>query len=477
MLVGLQNATSEMKAAAAKGIPNYRDMDISSSQTEGLIQEMKMAVRMGADLDVTVLTEYDGKDSLAEHFGIDRDLWKRPEHGGKFGAMFNYDTYEDALNAAKGKVIARIGTDDDGDPIWEKLRQLPFESRKLAWERAVYNALPTMAKTARDWADDADIEYDDPETVYSILKDAFEEMTEEIDRWREWLVDVHWSEEGQHGSRGYGYYVENPCGLAFSIHEDEFDDRYDRKAGYATSRLQGLEACYMHALTLIQDDFDYEVLRNEHDGAVILGRIPKEAREMARRISGFHRAELEEKPFDEEDDSSNVDCNTEDLPCESNQTPTNTPAKSDTRPPRIADSGSRDTREKSRNGAPTEETRFGSPRRSRPPSRPGTASPSREESSASSTGPQQAKPRGSKTSSEATTGNTSRDNTSNRPPPPVKRTPSGREPGPDPHRTLSDEERAERARESRREEPEEHPMEKFIEWPWEHKPWAIMKMG
>jgi len=449
MLVGLQNASSEMKAAAARGIPNYRDMDIKSSQTEALIQEMKMAVRMGAELDVTVLTEYEGKDSLAEHFGIDRDLWKRPEHGGKFGAMFNYERYEDARRAAEGKVIARIGTGEDDEPNWERLHQLAFETGKMSWERAVYNALPTMAQTARDWADDPEIDYDDLEAIYSMLKDAFEEMTEEIDRWREWLVDEHWTQAGQHGSRGQGYYVENPCGLAFSIHQDEFGDRYDQKAGYATSRLQGLEAAYMHALTLIQEDFDYEVLRNEHDGAIVLGRIPREAREMARLISGFHRAELEEKPFDD-DRSSDANNIAEDTSCEFDQTRRNTPARSDTKRARSGGSGSPDTQTESRSGAPTRNRRSGSPRRSRPPSRPGTGSSSRAGNSASSTDRQPGKPNGSKTSSGPTTGNTSRNNDSAKPP--VERVPANADKRPDSRLPLSEEERIERERESRKEE-------------------------
>jgi hypothetical protein len=306
-----------------------------------LIQEMTMAVRMGAELDVSILTDYideDGKDGLAEQFGIDRENWKRPEHSVKFGAGFEHDTFDAALGAAKGKVLARI-KDDDDEPDFSRLHRFKDESRRSAWNRAVYNELPTMAQTARDWADDEEIEYDDPEEVYSILRDAYEEMAEEIDAWRDWLVDEHWTEEGQHGS-SFGYYVSNPCSLPFSIHDPRLaengdePDRYNQKVGYATSRLQGLEAAYMHALALIQDDFDYEFLRHEHDGAVVIGTVPEEAREMARRISGFHRAELESKPFESPDSS----------PCES---------KSNTSTAE-ASSGSPSTKTESRPGARTD---------------------------------------------------------------------------------------------------------------------------
>ena len=359
MTIGLQNASEEMKAAACKGIPDYHNKDIQSSQTEALIQEMVDANKLGADLDVEVLTDYVGKDTLADRFGIDRDLWKRPEHGGKFGAMFNQDTYEEALSTAKQKVIRRLGKDESGDPNWDKLSRLEFESGEMAWQRAVYNALPTMARTARDWADDEEIDYEDPEQVYSILQDAFGEMTEEIDQWREWLVNEHWSIKGRHGSR-HGYYVENPCGLAFTIHD--YDDHYDKKAAYATSRLQGREAAYVLSLSIIAEDYDYELLRNEHDGAVVIGEIPEKARERAREMSGFRRAELEEKPF--EGRTTDTDLNSKDSPSEAEQSQVSTAEKSNTMAKRGRSTGPPNPQPKSRSGARADRPPSGPPNRS-----------------------------------------------------------------------------------------------------------------
>ncbi|WP_263788938.1 hypothetical protein [Salinibacter grassmerensis] len=346
-ICGLQNASEEMKAAAAKGTVHYRNVDIKSSQTEAIIQEMEMAVSMGADLNLSAIKGYieaGGKDALADEHGIYRDRWKRPEHSVKFGAGFNHDTYAAALGAAKGKVLSGI-KDDDDDPDFSQLYQFENESGEAAWHRAVYKELPTMAAVARDWADDDEIVYDDPEEVYSILQDAYGEMAEELDAWRDWLVDEYWTEAGQHGSQ-FGYFVSNPCSLPFSIHdtrladsngEDEEISRYNQKAGFATSRLQGSESAFMHALALIQDDFEYEFLRNEHDGAVVLGEIPEEAVQMARLISGFHRAELEEKPFEghnsnntETNDTETCDTTTSKDPSAQNQL--EKPSKSPTSP-------------------------------------------------------------------------------------------------------------------------------------------------
>lgn len=403
---GLQNASKAMKTAATKGISGCHNYDIKSSQTEGLKQEMEMAVEMGADIDPSSVSDYVGKDGLAERYGIDRELWKRPEHGGKFGAMFAYDSYEAALGAAKGKVLRRI-KDRGGNPRWSLLDRLPHESEKMAWQRAVYNALPTMAQTARDWADDPGIDYDDPEETYEILMDAFEEMTEEIDAWREWLVDEHWLLEGQHGSR-FGYFVENPCGLAFSIHDPRLEengqiDRYTQKAAYATSRLQGLEAAYMHALARIADDYDYEFLRNEHDGAVVLGTIPPEARQRAHEISGFHRARLEEKPFNTEDQT----CDTKTSTNRSKPAPSGKPSASRTSLSDAASAAGSADGTTDRSGQSKRKTPSGSAPMSATPS--ATTSDTTSKTSAvsdSSTDPPSTKPNDSNGSSARTTGNT-----------------------------------------------------------------------
>ena len=111
-----------------------------------------------------------------------------------------------------------------------------------------------------------------------------------------------WSEASENG--GHGAFVKNPCGLAFSIHDSRLaggdrdePNRYEKKKGITTSLLQGREAAFIHALTLVQDQYEYEFLRNEHDGGVVIGEIPNGAIQDAKEMSGFDRAQLERKPF------------------------------------------------------------------------------------------------------------------------------------------------------------------------------------
>jgi hypothetical protein len=314
MKVGLQNASERVKAAAARGIPGYRNYDIKSSQTEALIQEFEDANERGADLDLSILTGYVGKDELAARHSIPRDVWKRPEHAVKFGAGFTYNSFENARSIAKRNAARYLSNHDHGT------LRMDHETREAVYERLVYNRLPTLAQTARDWADEGYV--GTPEEAYRLLEVTYGPMAEEIDRWREWLVGKYWNQENNPGGRGR--FVENPCGLSFTVHSEDSD--YDKKVAFATMRLQGLEAAYMHALCRLAPEYNYEFLRNEHDGAVVLGEIPDEAQRRAKEESGFRRATLEQKPFESPSEQPTEQS------CASTLIPGKKPSRSATRP-------------------------------------------------------------------------------------------------------------------------------------------------
>ncbi len=61
--------------------------------------------------------------------------------------------------------------------------------------------------------------------------------------------------------------------------------------------LQGMEAYFIHTLTLLADKYGFEPLGNEHDGIISLGRIPDAAIQTARELTGLYCLELREKPF------------------------------------------------------------------------------------------------------------------------------------------------------------------------------------
>lgn len=277
---GAQNASRAGKAAMYAGIPNLHNWDIKSSQSAKLIEEFEDAILAGADLDITVLTGYAGKDALAAQHGVSRDVFKRAEHSPKFGAGFTHNTFESAWNSARREAT---------------ITRQKGNTYDMTFDEHVRSRLHTMPRIALEIAEDVNVpEINDPGAAYELLVKVYRPMSKEITKWRAWLVEEHWKAHSRSGGRGRGRYIENPCGLAFSIYN--YDAR-ERGIKYATSLLQGGEAAFIHHLTLLGLKYGYEVIGNEHDGLLTIGIIPDEAVIEARDLSGFRTAEIEDKPF------------------------------------------------------------------------------------------------------------------------------------------------------------------------------------
>lgn len=270
----------EAMADRGRELVNY---DINGSQTNKLIEEFEDAIAAGAELDISVLTDYEGKDVLSKRYGVSRDVFKQAEHAPKFGAGFPHQTFE---------VAWRLAGKDAYDTV-EEYGWGHCEHRFRTWEERVAGELKTMAGIAYAVATDPAVRgLSDPEEVYALLKEVYGPMAREVKKWRRWLIERYWKAHGRPG--GGGRFVEGPCGFAFNIYD--FDEK-EREAKFATNRLQGGEACFIHHLTLLGAKYGYEALANEHDGLVVLGTIPEAAVEEARRLSGFRSAEIEPKPF------------------------------------------------------------------------------------------------------------------------------------------------------------------------------------
>jgi hypothetical protein len=107
-----------------------------------------------------------------------------------------------------------------------------------------------------------------------------------------------------------GGYMHNPCGVGFRPRD--YTEGHERRTKVMAWMLQGLEAAFCHSMTILSSKSEhFTVVANEHDGLIIeqececdgrfLNAVSK-AQEVARLMSGFHRAKLVQKPHADEED-------------------------------------------------------------------------------------------------------------------------------------------------------------------------------
>jgi hypothetical protein len=276
---GPQGLPAVLKAFAysMEHVYNY---DIKSSQTTGLRQLAEDLRRVGYDVDTEALDTYieaGGKDWVIEEYDLPRSLVKIVEHAIKFGGAI-----PDSMEAAY-----RLKLDEDSG----------FEMSEIAAHVEEYYS-----------------DRDEQNRALSDLSEVFGPQVQMIEDLAEGLITAYWDAHSRAGGRGKGRFMRNHCGITFCKHDhkEEVCDEDGNITGYkygheARSQamawyLQGLEAAYIDAITILSTEYDYEVMANEHDGVITRGRIPDEVKRRAKEISGARRAKLVPKRFEDEED-------------------------------------------------------------------------------------------------------------------------------------------------------------------------------
>ncbi len=248
---GLMAAVKEMAYAHANGYTNY---DIKSCHTSGLKQVADELAELGVEIDVSPWEEYDGKYAVADRTGLPVILVKIVEHAIKYGAYLPSS-------------IAQT------EQVFE---DSPVDAEDLA-----------LIKAAKKYAEDPD--------------EALGKLYQEFGEMRKVVVEISDALLGEYyNAHQSGGYMHNACGVSFAPHN--YDSSHKQRTQVMAWMLQGLEAAFIHAITILSEDYDYEPLHNDHDGLGVRGEIPDEAQERARDRSGFHRAELVEKAHADADD-------------------------------------------------------------------------------------------------------------------------------------------------------------------------------
>ena len=288
-ICSLTGASSGLKAACSVG----DNLDIVSSQTELLRLHIQEAEAEGFDRDTAPLLSMPDKDQVAERLGVSRKQVKIVEHSIKFMASLKKRSTESAMKSARfraNKVIKENG-----------IQLEPHQIEEEQVESIALNKLPTIVKAAVQWAEKTGREAQD---IYDTLYEVYGPTAQLLEAYADWLLDVWYP---RHESYGH---VKNACGMRFYMRKgaDGYEyktsvsdwapiSRRKLRAKLSAFRLQGGEAAFIHHLTLLGEEYNYRVLRNEHDGAIVIGDIPEEAIEKARQASGFTTARLEVKSF------------------------------------------------------------------------------------------------------------------------------------------------------------------------------------
>jgi hypothetical protein len=247
-------------AYSFEDVYNY---DIKSSQTTGLRQLATELQELGYDVDTQALDDYiesGGKDWVVEEYDLPRSLVKRVEHAVKFG----------------GKIPA-------------SMEQAYYQKENTRW------GMPEIASHVEEYYNTREGQ----NRALSDLKEIFEPQIQMIEELAEGLLTEYWDAHSQPGGRGKGRYMRNHAGITFCKHD--YPEGHTGRSKAMAWYLQGLEAAYVHAITILSEEYDYEVMANEHDGCITIGKVSQEAKDRAKDLSGSYNAELVDKHFEDEE--------------------------------------------------------------------------------------------------------------------------------------------------------------------------------
>jgi hypothetical protein len=268
---GPQGMLGAVKARAYDigGLFNY---DIRSCHTTGLKQVADKLAAVGVNIDVSPWEEYQGKYKIANQTGLPVVLVKIVEHAIKYGAFL---------------------------PVSIAQAQKVFEDSRIEPEKDL--KLVTAAKRYTE----------DPNEALGKLHEVFGDMRRVVKSISKALLNEYWDAHKQPGGPA-GYCIKNACGVTFR--PSDYPEGHKRETKVMAWMLQGLEAAFIHSVTILSaQSGHFSAIANEHDGLITDGEIPgikeegmSEVVEIARLMSGFHRAELVEKPHADEEEIDEV---------------------------------------------------------------------------------------------------------------------------------------------------------------------------
>ncbi|MGB3544701.1 hypothetical protein, partial [Rubrivirga sp.] len=275
---GFQSAPRALKRRVweplerSHGLVNY---DLKSSQPTALVQLFREA-----DADPAFLHRYiasDRADLAREAFGSRDDV---------------------VVELYKTCVIALfMGAQLPSPSAFRRLVPIEFADLQDDVERRRLQRTPDIAKSI--WGVYGITDYGDPWDEAGQALERFREHVTAFDRerkaWLRYITGPYLEAHATGGGSGGGRVVANATGSLLRL-KGLSPSKLRRKL--AAHLLQGLEAEFIHRLTLLGAEYGFVAVSNQHDGLVTQGEVPEAAVEQARAESALEVADLVVKPYE-----------------------------------------------------------------------------------------------------------------------------------------------------------------------------------
>jgi hypothetical protein len=276
----LQTCSRAMKAAALEGIEDIKNYDLESSQVLLLVQFFE-----AANINCDWLKNYLNKDKqqFADFVGVSKDCWKQ-----LLLTLIMGGYLPDKILTNKVKL--------------ERISEI---------EQLIKNDIKNLSKVKEITNNSIGIyllkefkgNYSASKAALINLRQVLGELNKHLSEWHNWLIEKHIPLVSV--TNQYGQSISNKTGITFDLEPYKVNGIWTKdkkemselKSRLAAFLLQGAEAAFIHSLTYLSNNYDFDCLNNQHDGLITYGEIPKEAIEQAIQQSGLIYAKLIEKPF------------------------------------------------------------------------------------------------------------------------------------------------------------------------------------
>jgi hypothetical protein len=276
----LQSCTRAMKEAAFKDIEGIKNYDLESSQVLLLVQFFE-----AANISCDWLKNYLNKDKqkYADFVGVSKDCWKQLILTIIMGGYLPEKINTNKVTLERIKEIEQLIKQDSKNI--SKVKEITNNSISIY-----------LLKEFKG-------NYEASKAALVNLRQTLREINNSLSEWHTWLVEKHIPLVSTTNSSGQS--ITNKAGMTFDLEPYKVNGLWtsdkksmsELKSRLAAFLLQGAEAAFIHALTYLSNNYEFDCLNNQHDGLITYGEVPKEAIEKAIQQSGLIYAKLIEKPF------------------------------------------------------------------------------------------------------------------------------------------------------------------------------------